>query len=376
LEELKRGLEREGITNIREIGKKMNLYLPITGDNWDVSFDIKNEKYLIYEGACGYPKPITFLVVSDTHPIAKNEEELQTMDMKHYGGEKNRESSINKHRAKMALCNQMIEYIRNPSRNIYAVIMPGDNAGGFGKKSETEAFKEAWYSPLKNAFKEVGGNVWVGIGNHDCYWSSFFEPKPTQMLRFIKNIHGEYLYSFYIGNINFIHLGLHPCIGSGRLGGKYVNEVKDSLGFLKNSLKQIGNKTPVVIFFHYPTQGAFSDWWTKEEKEEFCNVIQNYNVILIAVGHAHSSAVFKSCDKFTEIRAAGNEFAEVKFDPQWPSQVEITFVDAEGKRRPVIKHMVTAGEMKDITPAPKPAMIGDIDVTETLMKINEGTVND
>ncbi|MBD3231778.1 hypothetical protein GF322_03900 [Candidatus Dependentiae bacterium] len=309
-------------------------------ENNSVVFDY-NEKNnpILYEGMYGLSKPISFLTISDQHPITTIPSNLRNINQDLYNWKKsNLEQKIKDHKEMFKLKNQMMQYIANKNNNIWAVIMAGDMAGGFGKKSETKAFKQIWYDPLMNAFKKVGGNVYVGIGNHDTYWSSPSEPKPPAILRFIKETYGSYLYSFNIGPIHFIHLGLHPSIN--RQDFKYnPNKLDNSLLFLKANLAGISKTTPIVIFFHYPIHGEMSDWWTKAEKADFYNTIKDYNVILIIVGHHHKSARFRFGKTFGDkvipvVQAAGDEFAMIKWSPLKPTAVEIQFINKKGEKIP------------------------------------------
>jgi len=373
LDELKK---QENVEKLREGVKDKDLYLTLGDGDYDVSFDYDtNNKPKLMRGKAGFPKPFNFLLISDAHPIAKSEAELKKMNMKNYGGDEKREGALIHHREKVALRDKMVEYITDPTKNIYAVIMPGDMAGGYGKKSDTEAFKSIWYYPIKEAFKKYGGNIWVGVGNHDCYWSSLFEPKPTKMLRFLKDEYGSYLYSFYIGNVLFINLGLHPAIKPSEVAEKSsVKELGQSMEFLKKTLSDVKDKnTPIVIFFHYPTQGSYSDWWPQEDKDAFYNTIKNYNVILILAGHSHGGTIYKFRDRFPMVRAAGVEFAEIKFDPKKPHEADIIFVNAQGKTH--AKHVETAPE-KVKTKKLKPSPIGGIDLTEEVKKAQEGKLED
>ena len=57
--------------------------------------------------------------------------------------------------------------------------------------------------------------------------------------------------------------------------------------FLKLQVVQLN--TPVVLFWHYNLEGAYSDWWTDSEKSAFLAVVTCVKVLGIFVGHLHSS---------------------------------------------------------------------------------------
>ena len=312
--------------NLRNLA--ITLVLNENKSEYNVSFDIDLEgNYILKKGAYGIKRTVKFLVASDVHTVAKTEQELLTMDLDLYGGDVKREKLLKKHRNKMAIRDRMISYINDPSKNIRSVIMPGDSAGGYGKKTEKEAFEFAWYNPLRNALISAGGKLFLGIGNHDTYWSSFFEPGPTKMLRFIKKTYGDYNYSYNISTMHFINLSLCPSF-------RELKGIEPSMTFLAKDLRDNVNKTkPIVIFFHYPIHGHMSDWWSKFEKDVFYNIIKDYNVVLIACGHSHKSAKYEFRDKkIPVILAAGSEFAQVKWKPANPTNVYINFIDAQGNK--------------------------------------------
>jgi len=270
--------------------------------------------------------PITFLALSDTHLAATTEDEVNQLPKGSYPKPEKQLARLNQMRP---LRKRMLKYIKDPSKNIRAVIMAGDNAGGYGNRSDTKAFKTFWYNPFTDALKKRDGQVLAGIGNHDTYWWGLFQPKPTAMLKFIrKNYDKNYLYSRNIGPIHVIHLAQYPAINA--QGPR--NVIPPSLPFLKNDLKQVSKKTPVIIFFHYPIHGHMSDWWSKREKDLLWDTIKDYNVIAIIVGHSHRSAMYMFRSKIPVVQAASSKFAAITWDPYYPKEANITFVDATDKK--------------------------------------------
>lgn len=329
---------KDAIAKLCELAEIGGSYQAIGDGNWTMSFDedTQNKKQYLYFGRFKVSQPFEFLEISDMHTIAKSEADLKKMNMNNYGGEEKRASQLDKFKKKAAVRDRMISFINDKSKNVQAAITPGDGAGGYGKESDTQAFKAVWYNPLESALQaSTGGDFFVGIGNHDTYWSSVGEKKPTKMLRFLKSKFGKsdsYLYAFNIGPVRFIHLGLYPTANQQQ--NKNLKTKLSSLAFLTNELnKSIGQ--PVVIYFHYPIHGSSADWWSKVEKNAFYNVIRNYNVIAILNGHAHGSAAFDFRGKCPSIRAGGNDFAEFRFDPAKSNEITFNFVDAEGQVRTV-----------------------------------------
>jgi len=96
-----------------------------------------------------------------------------------------------------------------------------------------------------------------------------------------------------------------------------------------------------VIFFHYPIHGAFSDWWSKQEKNDFYKVIKDYNVIAILVGHAHTSSIWMFRDKCKVVQSAYPYFTRLKFDPTKPRDIEVVLFNKDGKQ---MKARILRGE--------------------------------
>ncbi len=88
-----------------------------------------------------------------------------------------------------------------------------------------------------------------------------------------------------------------------------------NLDWLKNELNEITNDTPIVFIFHYVIADnvPYNDWWTNDEKEDFYNVIKNYNVILICNGHDHETRIDNWKNIPCVIGSGDNSFALLKF---------------------------------------------------------------
>ena len=330
-------ISENDLEKYRAVGVPFPLYQKLGENTWNMSFDIDAEDIPhLYLGRRPLAQPFTILQISDVHTIAKTAEQIETMSMRYYGGDKKRDSQIARFNAKAALRDKMLEYILDAEKNVAAVIMPGDLAGGYGKRSEKNAFEYVWFNSLSSVLLQRKSSLLMGIGNHDAYWDSFFEPFPTKMLEFMEETYRDYLYAFDVGEIRCIHLGMHPAVGN--QSGGFVEcgpLLKDSMAFLQEQLRyRTYSGQPVLIFFHYPTDGHMSDWWSEKNKDIFYDVIKDYNVLGILCGHLHNSAIYMFRDTFPMIRAAGSEFAELSFDPASPDKLDVVFVKADGTRTP------------------------------------------
>ncbi len=112
--------------------------------------------------------------------------------------------------------------------------------------------------------------VYEGDGNHDAHRGWFIREE-------IARRHGGRRYSFDFEGLHLVCLGEAPD--------------EDGLEFLEKDLKQLAPDTPVVLYFHFPLLGPYSDtWFTRGGyPEQLYRVIQGYRVIAIFHGHYHAS---------------------------------------------------------------------------------------
>lgn len=139
-----------------------------------------------------------------------------------------------------------------------------------GEYDQLSPLKEQFVEPLEKHLP-----VYLCHGNHDKY-----VPRPYihhGVLNYIKKRHGGLMYSFDINDIHFVCLGMYPD--------------KKALEYLKKDMEKNLDKN-VVIFFHFNLVGQYSDWWSDEEKENFYNVIKNYKIVALLVGHIHISKIY------------------------------------------------------------------------------------
>lgn len=265
----------------------------------------------------------------------------------------------------------MQKYIQESPTNVQSVILAGDLAEKYGKKIETDAFKNLFFIPLVQALtakisnqiaqsmgKDVypGAGVYLGVGNHDTYWNQEYagtfinqflsEPYPTAMMRFLQSTNHAYQYSFMLGGIKFINLGLYPSFSFS--GGIKTEKGISSLNFLMIELMstiinfpQTHKKDPVILFFHYPMSGSWADWWSKAEKDALYDAIKNYNILAILVGHAHVSSIHYFRGRIPTIQAADGNFADIHIDPANDYAINISYVNNMGITMPATSFVST-----------------------------------
>jgi predicted phosphodiesterase len=184
------------------------------------------------------------------------------------------------------------------------VLIAGDltNNGSDGKKL-------LGFIPISGSVKQLQGlqayikrlenykcRVLCCMGNHDDYTYFPYIYKATES--FIKKRHGKLHYTIEHEGIRYICLSKCP--------------TESRLPYLKNELAK-NSTIPTVIFFHYNLQGAWSHWWKDSEKEEFYQVIKNYeNIILIATGHIHKTDIY-DWRGFKVVTCGGSELIKCSF---------------------------------------------------------------
>jgi len=150
-----------------------------------------------------------------------------------------------------------------------------------GNIDEFDTYIKEYYNPIINS----GYKLYLTCGNHDTYVEWPYYRKPV--LKFIKEKHNATYnifnwktsgcYTFEHNGILFINMGVYP----------------SNLEFLQNILSKIDNKKPIVFIYHFvtPNNVPYGDWWSDDEKNDFFNIINKYNVLLIINGHDHETRI-------------------------------------------------------------------------------------
>ncbi len=111
-------------------------------------------------------------------------------------------------------------------------------------------------------------------GNHDRR-----VPLLRPVLSGVRGRHGGLTYSWDWGDVHVACLDEYPDAGNRR--------------WLRRDLAAVGRRRPVVIYFHFPLLGPYSDFWSEGDKQAFAEAIEGYNVIAIFHGHFHGSGHYR-----------------------------------------------------------------------------------
>ncbi len=184
--------------------------------------------------------------------------------------------------------------------DIRGVIVPGDLTDS-GTSSNLYGY---WFFGHVDGFvddyKVAGGSgngvvrypVYEGYGNHDIHNTATGVVKSEIASRNsqrpdLANVSANgYHYSFDWENVHFINLNAYP-------GG--AGDAEFSLDFLISDLAiEVGTSgRPIVIYHHYGFDPFGRDWWTAEERQDYLDALEGYNVIAIFSGHNHATARYQ-----------------------------------------------------------------------------------
>lgn len=113
--------------------------------------------------------------------------------------------------------------------------------------------------------------VFEGAGNHDVGYSTFVEEQ-------IAKRHGAKRYSWDWDDVHVVCLGVDP------------ND--EALAWLREDLARTGTDVGVVIYFHYPLEGAYSID-DEAQKKRLHDILAPYRVLAIFNGHFHASGHYR-----------------------------------------------------------------------------------
>lgn len=117
--------------------------------------------------------------------------------------------------------------------------------------------------------------VFEGHGNHDKHHSWY-------VLDRIRERHGATRYAFDWDDLHLVCLGEAPD--------------DDALAWLAQDLASVGRERPVIVYFHFPLQGPYSEdnWFGRGNyRDTFATAVTGYNVIAVFHGHFHASGRYR-----------------------------------------------------------------------------------
>jgi len=151
-------------------------------------------------------------------------------------------------------------------RRPLGVLMAGDLTND-GKPRQWKEFVR--FYGLKGRDGLLHFPLFEGTGNHD------YHGKRRTVANAVRRRHGGLNYTWSWHGVHFMCLDTHPRFASRR--------------WLRQKLRRIGKREPVILYFHYSIIGPYSNWWTSLAKRTFRRDIDGYNVIAIFHGHFHHS---------------------------------------------------------------------------------------
>jgi hypothetical protein len=116
--------------------------------------------------------------------------------------------------------------------------------------------------------------VFEAHGNHD-------KSHGWYVLDRVRERHGALHYAFDWDDLHVVCLGEAPD--------------DDDLDWLERDLGEVGSDRPVVVYFHFPLRGPFSDNWfgRGEYRSHLAAVLRGHNVLGLFHGHYHASGRYR-----------------------------------------------------------------------------------
>ena len=157
----------------------------------------------------------------------------------------------------------------NAAKNIDFVVLTGDI---------TELGTNAELALAKKLLDSLNIPYYIIPGNHDTGWSE------SGGLGFNQTFGDDKFYFKHKG-VHFIGCASGPYV---RMSDGHVP--RHAVNWMKEKLRKIGDKEPVVFLNHYPLDNGLDNWY------EIIDMLKTKNTILALCGHGHANRTVKAED--------------------------------------------------------------------------------
>jgi cytolysin (calcineurin-like family phosphatase) len=214
---------------------------------------------------------VTFLVTADTHfghgvaaePEKRSLDDVQGIEQAHIDGIEAMNSIADKPFPS--------EIGGKPGRPL-GVLVAGDLTDD-GKPREWARFEQ--FFGLTGSDGLLRYPVFEGIGNHDKHYGFYVKEQ-------IARRHGDNRYSWDWHDLHLVCLGEAPD--------------DEDLAWLERDLDAVGAEIGIVIYFHFPLEGPFSQghWFgDRDYRDKFRKSIDGRNVLGVFHGHFHGTGPYQ-----------------------------------------------------------------------------------
>ena len=184
----------------------------------------------------------------------------------------------------------------NKEGNLKYVISAGDLVSSGKDINEVKSFVKNWVEPIE---EDMNLKLLLCDGNHDYVEKSKNNFIKGPLIDYLIKRNGNLCYTTILNNFVFICCGLVP--------------VNNNFEWLKNELKKYKNCL-IVLFWHYHLTGDHSDRWSDNQKKLVYDLIKEYNIKGVVVGHQHKTSITYWNKKIPILNGSGKELIIVIVD--------------------------------------------------------------
>lgn len=174
----------------------------------------------------------------------------------------------------------------NPLYRYLAFCACAREEGAVPSRNQLRAFRRTVMDPLSERCKDV----LVCIGNHDEYTQTWWGHQYPAA--YVADRHGGPVYVETCNGVQVLCLSKYPS----RANTEWM------------AAKLASTRGPFCVFFHFNTEGPYSDWWSEADKRRFAQTLREHGdrCAFIAEGHVHRSYADGRWEGFRVVNGSGD----------------------------------------------------------------------